>query len=126
MHAGNRCREQPRVLRVSGLELYYDDVLSGEAGYTREERSPDGTPIPGGTRDSKAAVDGEDIIISIDIDCSNPSRAPDGRCQGITANGAAPSRWTAASGEIYAAASLPLLNPADRTNMEADARSSNA
>lgn len=32
---------------ISGLELYYDDILSGEAGYTREETSPDGTPIPG-------------------------------------------------------------------------------
>ena len=107
---------------VSGLELYYDDVLSGEAGYTREERSPDGTPIPGGTRDSKAAVDGEDIIISIDIELQQSvEERLTADAKGITANGGSAIVMDGGTGEIYAAASLPLLNPADRTNMEADA-----
>ena len=107
---------------VSGLELYYDDVLSGEAGYTREERSPDGTPIPGGTRDSKAAVDGEDIIISIDIELQQSvEERLTADAKGITANGGSAIVMDGGTGEIYAAASLPLLNPADLTNMEADA-----
>ena len=73
---------------VSGLELYYDDVLSGEAGYTREERSPDGTPIPGGTRDSKAPWNGEDIIISIDIELQQSvEERLTADAKGITANG---------------------------------------
>ena len=107
---------------VSGLELYYDDILSGEAGYTREERSPDGTPIPGGAHDSKQAVNGEDIIISIDIELQQyveERLAADEK--GITANGGSAVVMDGGTGEIYAAASLPLLNPADRTEMEADA-----
>ena len=39
----------------------------------------------------------------------------------ITANGGSAIVMDGGTGEIYAAASLPLLNPADRTNMEADA-----
>lgn len=107
---------------VSGLELYYDDILSGEAGYTREERSPDGTPIPGGTRDSQAAVDGQDIIISIDIELQQyVEERLTADEKGITANGGSAVVMDGGTGEIYAAASLPLLNPADRTEMEADA-----
>lgn len=107
---------------VSGLELYYNDVLSGEAGYTREERSPDGTPIPGGAHDSKAAVDGQDIIISIDIELQQyVEERLSADAKGITSNGASAVVMDGGTGEIYAAASLPLLNPADRTNMEADA-----
>lgn len=107
---------------VSGLELYYNDILSGEAGYTREERSPDGTPIPGGTRDSKAAVDGQDIIISIDIELQQyVEERLTADEKGITANGGSAIVMDGGTGEIYAAASLPLLNPADRTEMKPDA-----
>ena len=107
---------------VSGLELYYDDILSGEAGYTREERSPDGTPIPGGAHDSKQAVNGEDIIISIDIELQQyVEERLTADEKGITANGGSAVVMDGGTGEIYAAASLPLLNPADRTEMEADA-----
>ncbi len=107
---------------VSGLELYYNDILSGEPGYTREERSPDGTPIPGGARDSKAAVDGQDIIISIDIELQQyVEERLTADEKGITANGGSAIVMDGGTGEIYAAASLPLLNPADRTEMEPDA-----
>ena len=107
---------------VSGLELYYNDLLSGETGYTREERSPDGTPIPGGARDSQAAVDGQDIIISIDIELQQyVEERLTADEKGITANGGSAVVMDGGTGEIYAAASLPLLNPADRTEMEADA-----
>lgn len=107
---------------ISGLELYYDDILSGEAGYTREETSPDGTPIPGGEHDSKEAVNGQDIIISIDIELQQyvEDRLTADK-EGITSNGGSAVVMDGGTGEIYAAASLPLFNPADRTDMEDDA-----
>ena len=107
---------------ATGLELYYDDVLAGEAGYTREERATDGTPIPGGKRESKEAVDGEDIIISIDIELQQTvEERLEADQEGLTANGGSAIVMDGGTGEIYAAASLPLLDPTDRTEMEADA-----
>ena len=107
---------------ISGLELYYNDILSGEPGYTRVEQGSDGTPIPGGERDTKAAVNGEDLIISIDIELQQyVEERLTADQKGITANGGSAIVMDGGTGEIYAAASLPLLNPADRTEMEADA-----
>ena len=53
---------------VSGLELFYDDILRGENGRMSYEIGADGTSIPDGSKVENEAVDGEDIIISIDID----------------------------------------------------------
>lgn len=107
---------------ITGLELYYNDILSGEAGYTREERSGDGTPIPGGKSESKDAVDGQDIIISIDIELQQyVEERLTADAEGVTANGGSAIVMDGGTGEIYAAASLPLLNPADRSGMKADA-----
>ena len=70
----------------------------------------------------QAAVDGEDIIISIDIELQQSvEERLTADAKGITANGGSAIVMDGGTGEIYAAASLPLLNPADRTNMEADA-----
>ena len=72
---------------ATGLELYYDDVLAGEAGYTREERATDGT------RRSTARTSSSPSTSS----CSKPWRSawrPTKRASRPTA--AAPSSWTAA------------------------------
>ena len=52
---------------VAGLEMYYNQILSGTPGYYEAEVGSDGTPIPGGVHVSKPAVEGQDIVISIDI-----------------------------------------------------------
>ncbi|WP_080803465.1 peptidoglycan D,D-transpeptidase FtsI family protein [Arabiibacter massiliensis] len=107
---------------ISGLELYYNDILSGEAGYYEAERGPQGEPIPGGEHVVQAAVDGQDIIISLDIELQQAVEdrlvADEG---GIMAGGGSAVVMDGETGEIYAAASLPLFNPADRTDMEEDA-----
>ena len=53
---------------VSGLELYYDDILKGTPGKLVVQQGGGGIPIPGGTEVDEPAVDGQDIVVSIDID----------------------------------------------------------
>lgn len=107
---------------LSGLEAYYDDILSGQAGRYEAERGRDGTPIPGGVHEERAAVDGQDIIISIDIELQQylETRLQEG-VSGLNATGGSSVVMDGGTGEIYAAASLPLLNPDDRDNIEAGA-----
>ena len=53
---------------ITGLELQYNDVLSGTPGtYTGRARRATAFPIPGGVQEETPAVDGQDIMISIDI-----------------------------------------------------------
>ncbi|WP_251179253.1 peptidoglycan D,D-transpeptidase FtsI family protein [Adlercreutzia agrestimuris] len=104
---------------VSGLEAYYDDILSGEVGYYEAERGRDGSPIPGGVHESVAAVDGQDIIISIDLELQEAleKRLVQG-IEDLDAESGSALVMDGGSGEIYAAASLPLFNPADRSEVE--------
>ena len=58
---------------LTGLELYYDDILSGTPGERvfqtgGVDKNGDSIPIPDGTEVDEPAVDGQDIVISIDID----------------------------------------------------------
>lgn len=103
----------------SGLELYYNDILTGEAGYYKGEQGSDGTPIPGGAHEEKAAVDGQDIVISIDIELQQS--VEESLTAGIKSLNCPSGNavvMDGGTGEIYAAASLPLYNPADRSVVE--------
>jgi len=51
---------------VSGLELQYDDRLSGESGELMVERGAEGETIAGGQRRLRPAVRGEDLVLSLD------------------------------------------------------------
>jgi cell division protein FtsI/penicillin-binding protein 2 len=53
---------------LTGLELYYNDVLSGTDGSMTLETGADGTPIAGGISETNKATDGSDIVLSLDID----------------------------------------------------------
>ncbi|HIW76123.1 MULTISPECIES: peptidoglycan D,D-transpeptidase FtsI family protein [Gordonibacter] len=107
---------------LTGLEKYYDDILSGEPGYYEAERGRDGQPIPGGVHESTPAVDGQDIIISIDLELQQfvEERLTSG-VKDLSATGGNAVVMDGATGEIYAAASLPLFNPADRSKVETGA-----
>ena len=104
---------------ISGLEAYYNDILSGEPGYYEAERGRDGTPIPGGVHEETAAVDGQDIIISIDLELQQylEERLASG-VQEVGGTSGTSVVMDGGTGEIYAAASLPLFNPADRSTVE--------
>jgi len=50
---------------ISGLELQYDALLSGEAGWETYERARDGTSLPSGSIDGVAATRGDDLVLTI-------------------------------------------------------------
>lgn len=107
---------------LSGLELYYDDILAGVDGELLVQRGRDGTPIAGGIEKELPAEDGHDIVISIDVDIQQ---------QAEKAVAQAVEDWGAISGsavvmdpktgEILAACSTPYLNPNDLTSASAEA-----
>lgn len=104
---------------ISGLEAYYDDILSGTPGRYVAERGQYGVPIPGGVHEDTPAVDGQDIVVSLDITLQGylEERLAQG-VDDIEGTGGNAVVMDAGTGEIYAAASTPYFNPADRSVVE--------
>lgn len=104
---------------ICGLEMFYNTILSGTVGYSEAEIGADGTPIPGGVHEQTPVVDGQDIIVSIDIEfqeeLEKDLRAGVDRV-GVKKGSAVVV--DASTGEIYAASSTPFFNPADRSKVE--------
>lgn len=107
---------------LTGLELQYDDVLSGVDGSLVEERARNGEPIVGGLSERVDPIDGENIVVSIDIDIQRVAQ------EQLTAT---IEQWNAKSGcvivmqpetgEVFACCSTPYLNPSDFSQAEAAA-----
>lgn len=51
---------------LSGLEAYFDDVLSGEPGWILADRDTDGDEIAFGSRQYQPPVDGADLYLTLD------------------------------------------------------------
>ena len=104
---------------ICGLELYYDTILAGTVGYYEAEVGADGTPIPGGVHEStKQPVEGQDIVISLDIEFQEEVEKSLGDgLKRIGTKGGSAVVMDATNGEIYAAASVPFFNPADRSEV---------
>ena len=109
---------------LTGLELQYDEILKGTPGTYSAQRGRDGTPIPGGVTEDVPAVDGQDIMISIDIKLQDSveqalkAGVEDPRIAGEKGTSVV---MDAATGEIYAICSLPYLDPTNREKAESDA-----
>ena len=94
---------------LSGLEYYYNDILTGTDGQMIMETGLGGTPIAGGTPEVTEAQNGTDIMLSIDIDLQEEAER-------IIAEGVETYQSESGSvmvsdpktGEIYAACSTPL------------------
>lgn len=100
---------------ICGLEMYYNTILSGTPGYYAAEVGMDGTPIPGGVHESTPAVEGQDIVISIDIEFqAELERDLRDGVRRVQVSGGSAVVMDATNGEIYAAASSPFFNPANR------------
>ena len=104
---------------ITGLEYEYNDILAGTPGRLVYERGVYNIPIPGGVSVEEESVDGHDIVISIDIQMQDYveqrllTLKDELTCSSTTA-----ILMDAGTGEIYAAASLPLLNPNDLESIE--------
>lgn len=94
---------------LSGLEYYYNDILTGTDGQMIMETGLGGTPIAGGTSEVTEAQNGTDIMLSIDIDLQEEAER-------IITEGVETYKSESGSvmvsdpktGEIYAACSTPL------------------
>lgn len=105
---------------LSGLELYYNDVLEGTDGKMMVETGSGGTPIAGGNSQVvKKARNGKDIVISLDIDVQKI--AEDTIVQGVKdykADSGSAMVTDPKSGEIIAACSTPLFNITDTSQIK--------
>lgn len=105
---------------ITGLELQYDDVLKGADGEMLMERGRDGKPVAGGASQIHEATDGQDIIISLDINIQQVAETQLAQAvedvKGESGNVMVTDPKT---GEILAACSTPfadLTNPSSITN----------
>lgn len=99
---------------LAGLEQYYDQILAGEPGTLLAERDPYGRIIPGGVMHEQDALDGGNLVLTIDKDIQYEAQV---------LLSEAVETWQAKSGTvvvmdprdgaIYAMASVPGFNPND-------------
>ena len=107
---------------LSGLELYYDDILTGTDGEMLMETGLDGTPIAGGASEVTEARDGTDLVISIDVDLQDACERIISESVGTySAESGSVMVTEPRTGEVLAACSTPLP---DFSNLE-DASSLN-
>ena len=107
---------------LAGIEKRYNTILAGVPGVLLGERDPYGRPIPGGVQKNVDAVDGHDIVLTIDKDIQYHAQLE---------LSAAVKKWGAKrgsvvvmnpqTGEIYAMASTPGFNPNDLSGVKVDA-----
>ena len=102
---------------ITGLELQYNDILSGTPGTYTAERGEQGFPIPGGVKEETPAVNGQDIMVSLDIKLQDTvEQALAEGVKDLETEEGSSIVMDAATGEIYAACSLPYMNPADMSS----------
>lgn len=104
---------------ITGLELQYNDILKGTPGTYTAERGENGIPIPGGVKEEAPAVNGTDIMVSIDIkmqDAMEQSLVTGLEPMGATEGSAI--LMDAESGEIFAICSLPYMDPSNMSESE--------
>lgn len=107
---------------LSGLELYYNDLLAGKDGTMTAERGANSYPIAGGVCEQTAAQDGQDIVVSIDIEMQEYAQtAVAAYTEKLGGKSGSVVLYDGGTGEVIACASTPYLNPSDRQHIEAGA-----
>ena len=100
---------------LTGLELYYDDILGGTAGHKTTEYSKEGVPVPGSEKVTAEVVNGQDIVLSIDVDMQQKLEESLAlRVDEVQGKGGSAILMDSATGEIYACSSSPTF---DITNL---------
>ncbi|MCH4214161.1 MAG: penicillin-binding protein 2 [Atopobiaceae bacterium] len=103
---------------LTGLELEYDDVLSGTDGEMVLETGADGTPIAGGNSEVTAAKNGTDIVISIDVNIQQTAEDEiEKAVKTYSASSGTVMATDPSTGEVLACCSTPLLDPSDTSSV---------
>jgi cell division protein FtsI (penicillin-binding protein 3) len=100
---------------LGSLEYKYNSILTGKPGKSVEEIDPQGHVLPGGVRDYKAPVAGEDLVLSIDEPLQY--QAEQALAQAIVAAHASSGialLMNSKTGEILADAQLTMPAPGDK------------
>ena len=104
---------------ITGLELQYNSVLKGTPGTYMAERGEDGLPIPGGVQVDTPAIDGTDIMVSLDIKMQDAlEQSLLQGCDQMGAGGGSAVLMDYTTGEIFATASLPFMDPSNMSASE--------
>ena len=105
---------------LSGLELYYDDVLTGVDGEMLFETGRDGTPVAGGASEVTEAIDGIDLVLGLDVDIQEAAeQIINEAVETYSAESGSIMLSDPRTGEIIAACSTPLADLSDLTDYEA-------
>ena len=94
---------------ISGLELQYDDVLTGTGGQMSREVAPGGRSIPGSESVTDQPIPGNDLVLTLDrsIQFSTEQVLLE-KVSEIGARGATAIAMETATGEVYSMASVRL------------------
>ena len=106
---------------ITGLELQYDDILTGTDGEMIMETGLGGTPIAGGTYEVTDAVDGTDVILGIDVNIQEKAEtALVDAVKTYEAESGSIRVMNPKTGEIHCACSTPLANVSDLSTVDSD------
>lgn len=112
---------------LAGLESAYDDVLTGRPGKAVTERDPAGRIIPVGESSVQAAVEGSDLMLTIDKQIQFEAEAALARAvQAWQASGGTVIVMNPKNGNILAMANNPVFNPNDLKSSDGAARRNRA
>ncbi len=114
--------QQDTQAGLEGLEIEYQDVLTGTPGTQILERDPDGNPIPLGELLVEPAITGVDLRTTIDREIQFV--AQQAAEQALIDTGAESATIVVTNprtGEILAMATAPTFDPNDRSNIDAAA-----
>ena len=94
---------------ISGLELQYDDVLTGTGGQMSREVAPGGRSIPGSESVTDQPIPGNDLVLTLDrsIQFSTEQVLLE-KVSEIGARGATAIAMETTTGEVYSMASVRL------------------
>lgn len=112
---------------LAGVELNNDDCLASQDGQVSYERGGDGVEIPGSARTTTEAVNGSDLVLTIDADLQwsvQEILARESQAQGADYGMAVVE--DVKTGELVAVADWPTVDPNNVDASSAEARGSRA
>jgi cell division protein FtsI (penicillin-binding protein 3) len=110
---------------LAGLEVQYEAVLRGDAGFVALERAPGDLTITPGRRHVVAPVDGTDLVLTLDREIQHVAERAAARA--MEEHGARAAGVVVAdvrTGEVLALASLPGYDPNAYASADASAKRS--